>query len=289
MNAELRAADDGRRTAVVTGSAGTLGRALAVRLARRGYQLALVDLDDARNRETLSLVEAAGGSGRLEPLDVASPDDWRALHDRLRAAWPRLDMLVNCAGIAGAGHVGEFPPEDWRRLLDVDLMSVVYACHTLVPWLKEGGRSAYLVNVASFAGFGCLPEMAAYNVAKAGVIALSETLRAELAPAGVGVSVVCPWFFRSGLLERAKMCSDDQKEFARKAMDNARGTADEVADDVMRAVDKRRFYVVQAGLALRYWRLKRLLPEWFLGKVSQQYLQGEIKKRFQKRETPPNA
>ena len=283
MTPDRRTPSESRRTGVVTGSAGTLGRALAVRLARRGFRLALVDLNEAANRETLVAVEAAGGAGELAAIDVASPDDWRALGERLRAAWPRLDWLVNCAGIAGAGHVGEFPLDDWRRLVDVDLMSVVYACHTLVPWLKETGRGTRIVNVASFAAFGCLPEMAAYNVAKAGLVALSETLRTELAPAGVGVSVACPGFFRSGLLDRAKMCSDEQRDFARQQTDKARRTADDVADEILAGVDQGRFYLVPKGRVRWIWRLKRWFPEWFLGRVTAMYLDGERKKAAEKK------
>jgi len=271
------------RTGVVTGSAGALGRALAVRLARRGYGLALVDLDEGANRESLRLVEAAGGRGWTETLDVAAPDAWRALGERLRAGWPRLDILVNCAGIAGAGHVGEFPLDDWRRLVDVDLMSAVYACHTLVPWLKQSGRGAHIVNVASFAAFGCLPEMAAYNVAKAGLVALSETLRSELAPACVGVTVACPGFFRSALLDRAKMCSDEQRDFARQQTDKARRTADDVADEILRGVDRGKFYVMPGRRVRMIWRLKRWFPEWFLGRVTAMYLDGERKKAAEKK------
>jgi NAD(P)-dependent dehydrogenase (short-subunit alcohol dehydrogenase family) len=274
------------RTGIVTGSAGALGRALAVRLARRGYDLALVDIDESSNRETLRLVEAAGGRGRTETLDVAAPDQWAALAERLRAVWPRLDRLVNCAGIAGAGHVGEFPLDDWRRLVDIDLMSAVYACHTLVPWLKATGRGTYIVNVASFAAFGCLPEMAAYNVAKAGLVALSETLRTELAPAGVGVSVACPGFFRSTLLDKAKMCSDDQRRFAREQTDRARRTADDVADEILAGVERGRFYLVPKGRVRMIWRLKRWFPEWFLGRVTAMYLDGERKKAEQNQQAP---
>jgi len=119
--------------------------------------------------------------------------------------------------------------------------------------------------------------MAAYNVAKAGIVALSETLRSELAPAGVGVSVACPGFFRSGLLDRARMCSDGQREFAREQTDKARRTADDVADEILAVVDRGRFYIVPKGRVRGIWRLKRWFPEWFLGRVTAIYLAGERK------------
>jgi short-subunit dehydrogenase len=119
-------------------------------------------------------------------------------------------------------------------------------------------------------------------------VALSETLRSELAPAGVGVSVACPGFFRSGLLDRAKMCSDDQREFARKQTDEARRTADEVADDILTGVDRGKFYLVSKGKARHIWRLKRWFPEWFLGKVAAIYLDGERKKAAKATDKPGN-
>src|SRR6185369_6742508 len=188
-----------RRNAIVTGSAGTLGRAIAVRLARDGWRIALADLNDDGNRETAAAVAAAGGEARCERLDVTDAAAWRALVERLRAEWSQLDLLVNNAGIAGAGRVGVMSLDDWRQIVDVDLWGVIYGCHTCIGWLQENAARPHVVNIASFAGFASLHEMGAYNVAKAGVISLSETMRMDLAARHVGVTVVCPTFFPSGL------------------------------------------------------------------------------------------
>lgn len=269
---------DDRRTAVVTGSGSGLGRALCVRLAREGRRLALVDVDEAANRETLRLVEAAGGEGRLETFDVASPADWRTFHDRLRTDWPHVDLLVNNAGVAGSGDVGTFSLDDWHWLLAVDLNSVVYGCHTFVEWLKLNPRGAHVVNVASFAAFACLPGMAAYNVAKAGVVALSETLRIELSKTAVGVSVVCPEFFATGLLAAARMNTPDQRRYAEEEMRRSCISAEVVAEAILQAVARRRFYVVEGRHARRIWRFKRFLPDAFLRMVERRYQEPDGKK-----------
>ncbi len=260
-----------RRTAVVTGSASGLGRALCLRLARERRRIALVDVDEGANRETLRLVEAAGGEGRIETFDVASAPAWREFHDRLRADWPHVDLLVNNAGVAGSGDVGVFTLDDWHWLLATDLHSVVYGCHTFGEWLKANPRGAHVVNVASFAAFACLPGMAAYNVAKAGVLALSETLRIEWSRTSVGVSVVCPEFFATNLLSAARMGTDAQRDYAAREMERSRISADAVAAATLQAVARRRFYVVEGGHARRIWRFKRWLPNAFLRMVELRY------------------
>jgi NAD(P)-dependent dehydrogenase (short-subunit alcohol dehydrogenase family) len=260
-----------RRSAIVTGSAGALGRAVAVRLARDGWRIALADVDDDGNRATATAVAAAGGEPRCERLDVADAVAWRDLVDRLKADWPQLDLLVNNAGIAAAGRVGEMSLDDWRHVVDVDLWGAVYGCHTCVEWLKQNPAGSHVVNVASFAGFAALPEMAAYNTAKAGVIALSETMRTELAAERVGVTVVCPGFFASGLGRLARMQTQSQRDFMDEAMRNARIAADDIAAAIVEAVARNRPYVVLPARARRFWLLKRLFPEFFLRRVLKLY------------------
>jgi NADP-dependent 3-hydroxy acid dehydrogenase YdfG len=103
-----------RRTAIVTGAASGLGRALCERLARDGFLIAICDIDLTGAAETLARVEAAGGSGRIEPLDVADPLAWQSLRERLEHDWPHLDLLVNNAGVAVSGDVGRCSLDDWR-------------------------------------------------------------------------------------------------------------------------------------------------------------------------------
>lgn len=249
-----------RRNAIVTGSAGALGRALSVRLAREGRRLVLIDRAADRNRETAAAVVAAGGEAECQSFDVADRDAWRSLYDRLRRDWQHVDLLVNNAGVAAAGEVGLFSLDDWDWALDVNLRSVIYGCHTFLPWLRENPDGGHVLNTASFAAFASLPSMAAYNVTKAGVLSLSETLRTELAATNVGVTVVCPGFFSSGLLKQARMHTDGQREFAEEAMRQATISADDVAAAALQAVRKKQFYVILPLRAKIIWRLKRFLP-----------------------------
>ena len=182
-----------------------------------------------------------------------------------------LDLLVNNAGIAGAGHVGDMPLDDWRHVVDVDLWGVVYGCHTMVGWLKQNPAGAHVVNVASFAGFAALPEMAAYNVAKAGVIALSETMRTELAANRVGVTVVCPGFFPSGLGRLARMRTQGQRDFMEEMMRDAKFAAADIASQIATAVARNRPYVILPCRARFFWLFKRLFPRLFLRRIAKLY------------------
>mgnify|MGYP003618198260 CR=1 FL=1 len=262
-----------RRTAIITGSASGLGRALALRLARDGWRLALADIDDVENARTLEAVQAAGGEGLCEHVDVSSVDDWRRLHDRLRAEWPRLDLLVNNAGVGGSGEVGVFTLDDWRFLIETNLMSVVYGCHIMLDWLKENPGRANICNISSIASQLSLPRMAAYCAAKSGVVKLSESLRVELAAADVGVTVVCAGFFTSRLLERARMKTQYEHDFTALSMQHSPLTADSVAEATLRAVARRRFFLAVTSWKIRgYWWFSRLAPRAFMNYVTRVYL-----------------
>ncbi|MCX7430014.1 MAG: SDR family NAD(P)-dependent oxidoreductase [Planctomycetia bacterium] len=246
-----------RRHALITGAASGLGRALAVRLARDGWHVAVCDVDDAGALETVSLVEQAGGTGQAERLDVTLPAEWESLRDRLRGQWERIDLLVNNAGVSGAGEVGRFPLDDWRWILDVNLFGVLYGCHAFVDWLAENPDRPHIVNTASMAAVASAPTMGAYNVSKAAVVSLSETLYAELLHRGVGVTVLCPGFVATNLLGAGRWHRPTLKSRAEECFAEARITADDVAEATLRAIRRRQLYVVLPLRGRIFWWLKR--------------------------------
>jgi NAD(P)-dependent dehydrogenase (short-subunit alcohol dehydrogenase family) len=267
------------RRALVTGAASGLGRALAVALGRDGWEIALADIDQTRLEETLGLVKAAGGAGRVELLDVTSPEQWQVVCDRLRSDWPALDLLVNNAGVACEGEVGTCPLEDWRWTLETNLFGAIHGCHTCLDWLKQSSRSPHIVNVASVAAALSAPTMGAYNVSKAGVLALSETLFTELGPQGVGVTVACPGFFDTDLLSHARFQTEQNRTVARGYMLTARFTADDVARAILKAVARRQLYVVLPRRARLIWRFKRLAPRTWLRLLASGYRRQRQRQR----------
>ena len=231
----------------------------------------LADVDQAENQLTAEMVSGMGGHGEAVELDVSDSDQWRNLAERLRNEWDQIDLLVNNAGVAAQGEVGDLPLDRWQWVLDASLHGTINGCHTFVPWLKENPRGGHIINTASFAAFVSAPSMGAYNVAKAGVVSLSETLYGELRPHQVGVTVVCPAFFQTRLLDRGEFRDEAAWQIARDYTDNARLTAESVAKAAIRAMDRKRLYVVLRKRARWYWRAKRLFPTRFHKLLSKGY------------------
>jgi NAD(P)-dependent dehydrogenase (short-subunit alcohol dehydrogenase family) len=260
-----------RKTGLITGAASGLGRAIAVRLARDGWSLCLADVNDTASEETLRLVRQAGGDGFVEHLDVRSIEEWRALHERLQARWPQLDLLVNNAGVAGSGRVGEYSIENWHWIVDINLWNGINGCHTFVEWLKSNPRGAHIINTCSLAAIASAPTMAAYNVTKAGMLALSETLYSELMPYNVGVTALCPSVFRTNLLDQSRWCQPEERRLFEKGFAETKMTAEHVAEAAIRAMQRKQLYVMEPFEARFNWYLKRLSPSWFLRKVSRMF------------------
>ncbi|MBX3024078.1 SDR family NAD(P)-dependent oxidoreductase [bacterium] len=259
-------------TAVVTGAGSGLGRALALRLARPGAVLLLADLDLAACEETARLARERAATAHAVAVDVADAAQVEALAEDAAQRLGRIDLVVNNAGVAAAGAVGEAPLDDWRWIVGINLFGVIHGCHAFVPRLVAQGGGAIL-NTASMAGFACAPMMGAYNVTKAGVIALSETLAAEVADKRVRVTVLCPAFFKTNLLEGARATDPQLMAMARGAFARATMSADDVAAAALRAVERGRLYCLPMREGRIVWRLKRLAPQRFVKLVSNQRLQ----------------
>lgn len=257
-----------KKYGIVTGGASGLGRELARQLAREGWHLAIADINQAGAEETVALLAKEGGSGQAEMLDVTRPTDWESLSKKLRAEWPRLDLLVNNAGVAGAGLVGEFSLEDWKWVIDINLWNVIHGTHFFVDWLRSQPGESHIINTASFAAIASAPGMAAYNVSKAAVVSLSETLWCELKADGVGVTVICPEFFATNLLEKSRFNDPGALKFAKKAFEKSTFTAEDVARAAIDAMKRKKLYVILPTAARRRWYLKRMNPQWFLGQVT---------------------
>jgi NAD(P)-dependent dehydrogenase (short-subunit alcohol dehydrogenase family) len=225
---------------LITGGASGFGCALAEIYAARGDQVLVTDLSPT----TLLPTSPTSGHGEVAylRLDVRDDDAWRTARDWVVDRWGGLDMLINNAGVAAGGRIDVLPMAEWQRLVDIDLLGVVRGCQTFTPLFKEQ-RSGRIVNVASLAGLVHAPSMSAYNAVKAGVVALSETLLYELSPYSIGVSVVCPSFFRTNLHKSVPATDPAAAKTAKTLIATAPRSADTVAKRTVRALDKGRFMV----------------------------------------------
>ena len=178
------------KVVVVTGAAGGFGRAIAERMGRDGCRVVAWDVAP----------EAARTAARVERMDVGDPDSVEAATRNTLAAMGRIDVLVNNAGVSGPTVPSwEYPIEDWRRVIAVDLTGVFLCCRSVVPHMRERGEGR-IVNVASVAGKEGNANAGAYSAAKAGVIALTKSLGKELATSGVLVNCITPAMADTDLL-----------------------------------------------------------------------------------------
>jgi 2-dehydro-3-deoxy-L-rhamnonate dehydrogenase (NAD+) len=189
-----------KRVSVVTGAGRGIGAAIAARLAARGDCVAVADVDDTAAADQARRIVADGGGAFPVHLDVADPASSRQLVADILGREGQLDVLVNNAGVAGlAAPVAEYPLDEWRRILAVDLDGVFYCCRAVLPHMLERGAGR-IVNIASIAGKEGNPNMSAYSTAKAGVIGFTKSLAKEVAGRGIYVNCVTPAVIATDIL-----------------------------------------------------------------------------------------
>ena len=249
--------------AVITGAGSGLGRALSLELAGRGARLLLADIDDAGLAETARLTRAAGAETGAARCDVAVAAEVEALAASADERMGGADLVINNAGVAVGGPVGEIPLADWAWIMGVNLWGVIHGCHSFLPRMKRQ-KSGHVLNVASTAGLVHAPGMAPYNVTKAGVVALSETLAAELTGTGVGVTVLCPTFFKTHIFASARSTGEAAANApVERLMARARLQADGVARYALDAVDRGCLHALPHQDGRWFWRAKRVAPGFF--------------------------
>ena len=249
-----------RADAVVTGAGSGIGRAFAVELARRGGRVVCADRDPVTAKESAELVRQAGGEGFDIACDVTDLEQIRKLAD-VSEDWfgKAASLVINNAGIgAGGNRIGATSIEDWNAAISVNLWGVIYGCETFVPRLRSSGRGG-VINVASAASVGSAPRMAAYNVSKAGVLALSETLAAELSGTDVKVTVLCPTFVKTNIVKNPQI-DEAAARLAANLMKWTGISPQHVARTTLNAHDRGQIYVVPQLDAKVLWQLKRALP-----------------------------
>lgn len=235
----------GRRV-LITGGASGLGRALAEAHVALGDRVLVADLnpDDVAGADAIT-------------LDVTSDAGWAAAQEWVEQHWGGLDLLYNNAGIAAGGRIDRTSMAEWNRVLDINLLGVVRGCRTFAPMMKAQ-RSGQIVNTASMAGLIHAPAMGSYNAAKAGVVALSETLGHELAPFGIAVSAVCPTFFRTNL--GASFAGEDEitDKIGKRLLERSPWSAERAAAEVLKGVAKKRDVIIFGPQSRKVYLSKRL-------------------------------
>ncbi|MER8005340.1 SDR family oxidoreductase [Streptomyces sp. NPDC094149] len=228
---------------LVTGAGSGIGRATAFAFAEAGARVIAVDRDAEAAVRTAELSRLIGApEAWAETVDVSDEQAMEELADKVATQYGVLDVLVNNAGIGLGGSFFDTTPEDWKKVLDVNLWGVIHGCRLFGRQMAERGQGGHIVNTASAAAYQPSKALPAYSTSKAAVLMLSECLRAELAGQGIGVSAICPGFVNTNITSTARFAGVDAEEEKRRQKRTARlyglrnYPPEKVADAILRAV-----------------------------------------------------
>jgi 3-oxoacyl-[acyl-carrier protein] reductase len=221
VNEAFRDFDLGGLTAVITGAASDMGVATALRLAAAGANVALGDIDAFRMEATAAKIADRGTGALSLPTDVTRRADVEALVERAVETFGRIDIMVNLAGIIHDARVTETDEADLERVLAVNVKGVYFGCQAAVSAMGERG-SGSIVNMASLAAFAPIPQLSAYAISKAGIVALTKVLAAEVSGAGIRVNAIAPGFIEGGMTKRHSLNPDGTVDEAKMEAERAR-------------------------------------------------------------------
>ena len=253
------------KVAVVTGAASGLGTALAIKATGLGMKVVIADVDEQGLQSVAEAILASGAECLAVPTDVADGDAVKALADISFAHFNQVDVLFNNAGVLISGPVWEHSEEDWRWLLNINLMGAISGIRHFVPRMIAQQSEGHVVNTSSMAGLLASPLMAPYTVSKQAIVALTETLHYDLqiAESKISTSVLCPGPIATQIANSGKgravesdlnPANQQFKSFLKQGID-AGMSAEQAADIVFSAIAKQQFWIyTDAGFTDYYSR-----------------------------------
>lgn len=187
------------KVAFITGGGHGIGLSIGRIFAQQGARVVLADINEKRLASAKETLANADLSVETVVCDVANPDALRRAADFTLERFGKVHIVVNNAGVSLAGKPGKIPLEDWRWIVDINLMSVAYGVEIFTPLIQSHGEGGYFINTASMAGHIAGPAMSPYHATKFAVVGYSESIRADLAADNIGVSVLCPAWVRTDI------------------------------------------------------------------------------------------
>ncbi|MGF6294868.1 SDR family oxidoreductase [Paraburkholderia youngii] len=270
------------KVAVITGAGSGFGRAFAHKGAALGMKLVLADVDAEQLAQTVDALREGGAEAIGVPTDVSSAAQVEALARAALAAFGKVHLLFNNAGVGTGGFLWESSANDWSWVFGVNVMGVAHGVRVFAPLMLAQNEPAHIVNTASVAGLLAPPAMGIYNASKHAVVALTETLYHDLKLAQadtdgeVGCSLLCPAFVPTGIAQAERARPDELRNASRptrsqiaaakqlqRAVQSGKLSADDVADIAFEAIAARRFYIIthpgiMATVKLRHEDIEQL-------------------------------
>lgn len=244
------------KIALITGGASGIGRAVGEQLAQHGAHVVLADRDGERAQTVAQAIVGRGGRATATTVDVTEAMAVQTMIEATAHTHGRLDYVFNNAGVALAGEVYDMTLADWNRLIDINIRGVVHGVAAAYPLMRKQGFG-HIINTASVAGLTPVPGFTAYGMTKHAVVGLSTSLRGEAARHGVRVSVVCPGFINTPLVQTITLLNID-REAALKRLPLV--SVERCARAIVRGVARNRGLIVITPFARITWVLYRLAP-----------------------------
>jgi len=205
------------KTIVISGGAEGIGLSIAMAMGKQGMNVVLGDIDGEQLKRAEATLQQAGIKVLTAQMDVTQLEQWQALAEQAIDRFGKIHMLVNNAGVGGGtGPIEQTDNNQWRWVMDVNLMGVINGTQVMVPHIKAHGEGGWLLNVASMAGMGGVPYGGAYTASKVAVVGMTESWYAELQPHNIQVSVLCPAFVKTRINLSSRNMQGDYKTEAAK-------------------------------------------------------------------------
>ncbi len=247
------------KVAIVTGGASGIGQALCEELGRQGAKIVAADVNLEGAEQVVAAISKAGGQAEAASLDVTQSEEVLKLIDQTASKHGRLDYMFNNAGIANLGEVRDMTPGQWDRIIQINLMGVVYGATAAYSLMVKQGFG-HIVNTASQAGLYPVSGTTSYTLTKHGVVGLSTSLRTEGAGLGVKVSVICPGPVVSRIVEDATMMGDYEKNVFSDIPQFVLMDTAKAARVILRDVARNRAIIIFPFHARFLWWLHRISP-----------------------------
>lgn len=266
--------------AIVTGGASGIGRAISEELVKRGCQVVIVDLQGDLAEEVASKLCLSDGKATAVKVDVANYPAMEQLIRETVERLGRIDYMFNNAGIGIGGHVNHFDIEDWKYIVNVNLMGVINGVQAVYKVMIAQGFG-HIVNTASIAGLIPSPGMVGYSTTKYAVVGLSESLRSEAARFGIRVSVLCPGVIRTPILagggKFGRMLVDISSETVSRMWESLKPMPPaQFAEKTLDALARNKAVIVVPSCWKRFWWINRLAPSLGLA-ISQKRFEANLR------------
>lgn len=243
---------------MVTGGASGIGRSLCKTLGAAEATVIVADIDIVGAEKTAQAIIEMGGRAKAVLLNVAQAEDVKSVLDEVATEFGRIDYLFNNAGIGIVGEMHDIEIAQWRRIVDVNLLGVVYGAVTAYSFMLKQG-SGHIINVSSLAGLIGYPTATPYATTKSAIVGMSLSLREEAADSGVKIRVACPGFILTDFFDSATLLHA-KKEDVLQNIPFRMMTADRAAQAILRGVEKNRGIIIFPFYARLLWWLYRIHP-----------------------------